>query len=415
MSVPLRARLGPLRERPFRLLFSATTITTLGDNFGHIALAFAVLGLPDGDATDLGIVLAVRSLSQSVVVIAGGVLSDRLPRNVVLVGASLTQGTAQAIVAALVLSGTAEVWSLAALSVAYGLGGGLVIPAEVGLVPQTVAAERLQQANALQGLSRNVVGVLGPSVGGALVVAGSPGVALALDAATFFAAAALLARIRLPRRAAGPQGAGFFHELREGWKEFTRHTWLWSSVLLFGISNFVWVGCWAVLGPVIASEQYGGAGPWAVILASGGVGAIVGGVAALRFRPRRPLLASVLVAWPLLLELVALALYAPPWVVAVTSFLTGAGIALHLALWFTVFQREVPEHAQSRVSSYDALGSFVLIPLGLAVVGPVSAAFGIQETIWAAFAIALACQLAIVALPSVRAIRAPAPEPAPAT
>ncbi len=182
-------------------------------------------------------------------------------------------------------------------------------------------------------------------------------------------------------------------------------------MLLFGVSNLVFVGCWAVLGPLIAKEQYGGAGAWTAILVCGGVGAVVGGVIALRYRPKRPLLASVLVAYPLMLELLALAVYAPVWLVAVSAFLASAGIAVHIALWFTVFQREVPEHAQSRVSSYDALGSFVLIPLGMAIVGPVAAAIGIQETLWAAFAISLVCQLSIVALPSVRAIRAPEPEP----
>lgn len=415
MSLPLRQRLGALRERDFRLLFSATTVTTLGDSLGFIALAFAVLGLPGGGATDLGLVLATRSLFESVVVIGGGVLSDRLPRNVVLVGASLIQGTAQALTAALVLTGAAEVWSLIALSVFYGLGGGLVIPAEIGLVPQTVSPARLQQANALQGLSRNMVGILGPSVGGALVVAGSPGIALGFDAVSFFVAAAMLSRIRITTRAAGPVRTGFLHELRDGWREFTVHTWLWSSVLLFGVSNLVFVGSWAVLGPLVAEQQYGGAGAWGLVLASAGVGALVGSVVALRYRPRRPLLASVLVAYPIMLELAMLALYAPVWLLAASAFLAGGGIALHLALWFTVFQREVPAHAQSRVSSYDALGSFVLIPLGMAIAGPVAAAIGIQETIWAAFGIALVCQFAIVSLPSVRAIRAPEPEPAAVT
>lgn len=412
MSLPLRQRLGALRERDFRLLFSATTVTTLGDNLGHIALAFAVIRLPGGSATDLGLVLGTRSLFQSVVVIGGGVLSDRLPRNVVLVGASLIQGTAQALTAALVLAGAAEVWSLIALSVFYGLGGGLVIPAEVGLVPQTVSSARLQQANALQGLSRHMVGILGPSVGAGLVEAGSPGIALAFDAVTFFAAAAILGLIRVPAREEGLEGAGYFGELRDGWREFTVHTWLWSSVLLFGVSNLVFVGSWAVLGPLVAEQQYGGAGAWGLVLASAGVGALVGSVVALRYRPRRPLLASVLVAYPIMLELAALALYAPVWLLAASAFLAGCGIAVHLALWFTVFQRQVPEHAQSRVSSYDALGSFVLIPLGMAIAGPVAAAIGIQETIWAAFAITLVCQLSIVSLPSVRAIRAPETEPA---
>jgi transmembrane secretion effector len=405
-----RDGLGALEERPFRLLFSATTVSTLGDGLGNIALVFAIYDLPGGTATDVGIVLATRSLFQSVIVVAGGVLSDRLPRNLVLVGASVLQGSAQVAVATLVLTGHASVWSLIVLSMVFGLGGGLVIPAEVGLVPQTVSAPRLQQANALQGLSRNMVSIVGPTVGGAIVAAGSPGIALAFDATTFFVAASLLGRIRIPAREHSPEQAGFFHELHEGWREFTRHTWLWSSVLLFGISNLVWVGCWAVLGPLVALQQYGGAGAWGVVLGCSGAGALLGGVVALRYRPRRPLLASVLAAFPLLLELLVLALYAPVWIVAISAFLTGGGIAIHLALWFTVFQREVPAHAQSRVSSYDALGSFVLIPLGMAIVGPVAAGIGIQETLWAGFTISLACQLAIVALPSVRAMRAPEPK-----
>ena len=284
-----------------------------------------------------------------------------------------------------------------------------MIPAEVGLVPQTVSASRLQQANALQGLSRNLVGVVGPALGGILVVAGSPGVALALDAVTFFVAALLFAAVRIPG-AIERERAGFLHELREGWQEFTRHTWLWSTVLLFGISNFVFVGCWVVLGPVVAKQELGGAGAWATVLSAWGAGAIVGGLAALRYRPRRPLLASVIVAWPLLLQLLGLALYVPVWALAAASFASGAGIAMHLALWFTVFQREVPANAQSRVSSYDALGSFVLIPLGMAAVGPVSDAIGIQPTLWAAFGIALACQVTIAFIPSVRRIRAPVEE-----
>ena len=405
VSTPLRERLGPLSERPFRLLFSATTISTFGDAVEHIALAFAVLALPGASAGDLGFVLATRTVLNTVVVVAGGVISDRVPRNVVLVGSSLLQGTSQAVTAGLILTDSASIGSLIVLAGVYGAGNGLVIPAEVGLVPQTVSDARLQQANALQGLSRNFVSVLGPALGGIFVVAGSPGIALAIDSMTFFVAAALFAAIRIPGRAQR-EGEGFFHELREGWQEFTRHTWLWSTVLLFGVSNFVFIGCWAVLGPVVAKEELGGAGAWATVLSAWGIGAIVGGLAALRYRPRRPLLASVIVSWPVLLQLLCLALYAPVWLLAAASILSGAGIAMHLALWFTVVQREVPAHAQSRVSSYDALGSFVLIPLGMAAAGPVADRIGVQPTLLGAFAIALVCLVSTALVPSVRAIRA---------
>src|SRR5436309_722229 len=268
----LRGRLGPLVGRDFRLPFTATTVTTIGDRLALIALTFAVLDV--GSTTDLGIVLGSRQAVEAVVLVFGGVISDRLPRNLVLVGASLVQGAAQAVTAALVLGGGASVGALVALQAAYGIGSGMVVPAEVGLVPQTVSAERLQQANALQGLSRNIVGVIGPAVGGAIVVAGSPGSALAVDAVSFAVCSLLLARIRVVLRREGPPRGSYFRELRDGWTAFTSQTWLWTTVGIFGISNMFFVGCWAVLGPTIAKEELGGAGAWAVILSAGGAGAV---------------------------------------------------------------------------------------------------------------------------------------------
>jgi MFS family permease len=407
--MPLSQRLGALQERDFRLLFAGTTITTIGDRLASIALAFAVLDM--ASATALGIVFAVRQGVQALVVVGGGVLSDRIPRNLVLVGASLVQGTAQAATAACVLTGTGGVGAIVALQVVYGIGLGLVLPAEVGLVPQTVSPARLQQANALQGLSRNMIGVLGPAVGGVVVVASSPGIALAIDAVSFLFCADLLRRIRVaPSGTAGSHG--FVHDLREGWQEFTSRTWLWASVLLFGIGNLAFAG-WIVLGPAIADERLGGAGPWAVILTAGGVGAVVGGILAIRIRPRRPLVVCVLAATLISLQTLALALSAPTALIAAASFVGGIGIAVHLTLWFTVFQQQVPEHAQSRVASYDTLGSFVLMPLGMALVGPLADAIGIVETLWIALVVMWASWGAILLLPSVWAIRRPAAVPAP--
>jgi MFS family permease len=409
----LPGRLGPLVERDFRLLFTATTITSVGDRLASIALVFAVLDF--GSATALGVVLAARQVVEAAVLLAGGVLSDRLPRNLVLVGASLVQAGAQAVTAGLVLTGTASVLSLAALQALYGVGGGLVVPAEVGLVPQTVSPERLQEANALQGLSRNVVRILGPALGGLIVVAGSPGSALALDAASFVLCALLLARISVPRRVPGDLAPSFLRELREGWQEFTSRTWLWSTVLVFGLGN-VFFMFWSVLGPVVADEELGGAGAWATIVSAGGFGALAGGLITFRYRPERPLVACILAPLPFVLQFVAMALGAPVAVIAAASFAANLGLAVHLTLWFTIFQREVPERAQSRVSSYDALGSFVLTPVGMVLAGPTAAAVGIDEALWLAAGAIVVCNLSMLLIPAVWAIRrlevAPVPEPA---
>lgn len=399
-----RDQLGALQERDFRLLFSGTVITTVGDRIAGIALAFAVLEI--GSATDLGLVFAVRQIAEALVLVLGGVLSDRLPRNFVIVGASLVQGAAQAGTAAAVLSGSGSIAAIMVLQGIYGIGAGLVVPAEVGLVPQTVSPGRLQQANALQGLSRNLTGILGPAIGGALVVAGSPGTALGIDAFSFVVCAVILQRIRIAPRANGNERAGFIHELREGWQEFTSRTWLWASVVLFGIGNLGFCA-WIILGPVIAKADLGGAGAWGIILAIGGVGAVVGSVISMKVRPRRPLVACTLAAVPLAGQLLVLVLAPSVWLLSVAAFVAGAGIAVHLTLWFTLFQREIPEHAQSRVASYDVLGSFVLMPIGFAVVGPLSDAIGVSETLWLSLGVMLVTWALILSLPSVWALRAP--------
>jgi MFS family permease len=396
----LHARLSPLAERPYRLLFSATTISTLGDSVANIALAFAVLDLTEEPKPIyLGIIFAGRQAANAALVLFGGVLSDRLPRNRILVAAAIGQGAAQAATAAVVLSGHATLGLLVALQIVYGAADGFVIPAETGLIPQTVSPVHLQEANALRGMMRNLIFVVGPAIGGAIVVAGSPGVALAIDAGSFAAAALLLARIRVPVRIAVEQSRSF-HELREGWREFTSRTWLWSTVVIFGLGNFFFM-FWPVLGPTYAKEDLGGAGHWAVILAVNGIGAVLGGVFALRYRPRLPLVACVI--WPMLFcgQLVALALGASTWVLAAASFFAGAAIAIHVALWFTIFQREVSEHAQSRVSSYDTLGSFVLTPLGFVAAGFVGGAIGLSSAAWLAVGAILVLSSIMLLIPSV--------------
>jgi MFS family permease len=402
VPLPFRDRLGPLHGREFRLLFAATTITTLGDSVATVALAFAVLHAT-GSATRLGIVIAAREVASASMLLLGGVLADRVPRSHVLVGASLLQGTAQAATAAVVLAGDPSLAVLVALQVAYGAGDGGVIPAEVGLVPDTVEPERLHQANALQGISRNAVFVLGPAAAGAVVAAGSPGIALAVDAASFGVCALLLSRIRIPAAVRETRG-GVLDDLREGWREFASRTWLWSTVAVFGVGN-VFFMFWGVLGPTLALERLGGAGVWGLIGAAAGAGSLAGGIAALRLRPARPLVVCVVTPMPWVLQFLALALDAPAWVVAAAAFAGGIGLALHLALWFTTFQQEIPEHARSRVSSYDALGSFVLNPVGAAVAGPVAVALGADNALLLAAGVILALNLSMLLIPAVWAIR----------
>lgn len=400
----MREKLGALAERNFRLVFSSTTISAFGDGVSFVALAFAILKIHNSPLA-VSAVIASRQAAATIVTLAAGVIADRLPRHQVLVVVAAVQGIVQAAAGALVLSGSASVAMLAGLSVVYGIADGFVIPTSQGLVPTIVSAGRLQQANALLGLTRSILGMLGPTIGGVLTALGSPGAALEVDAATFVISALLLLRVVIPPRADTVEPERFFVELRQGWAEFKRQTWISQTFVFFLLGNF-FGSTWAVLGPYVVKQHYNGALSWGFIGGAAGVGAVIGGLLALRVKPRRIILASCLWALPYGLPTLALGLLLPLPVVIAATFVQGFGLALHLTLWFTAFQQQVPEAARSRVSSYDALGSFVLIPLGSAVAGPVAAAVGARPTLIAAGALAITANMLVFVMRPIYRIEA---------
>jgi len=372
------SRLGPLRERQFRLLFAGRTISMAGSAMAPVALAFAVLDLT-GSTSDLGLVLAARQIPTVIFILFGGVWADRLPRHHVMVASNLLSGASQAAAAALLLAGHAQIWQLAALAAVNGSSSAFFFPASTGVIPQTVPATLLQQANATLRLALNATNITGAALGGILVAATSPGWAIAIDAASYGLAALAIGAMHLPP-GLRIEGSTVLHELRDGWHDFWSRTWLWAIVLQFAVVNAVETGALDVLGPAVAKKQLGGAGAWGAVLAAVSLGLVVTGTVMLRWRPRRILLMATFGIFPMILPLVALAWPGPLVLVIVCGFLAGAGIEVFGVLWDTAMQQEIPGEKLSRLSSYDALGSFVLMPVGLAVAGPLGAAIGLRTT-----------------------------------
>jgi predicted MFS family arabinose efflux permease len=406
-------RLGALVEREFRLLFLGRTISLLGSAIAPIALAFAVLDDLDGSPADLGFVLFAASVPQVLFLLVGGVFADRLRRDRVLVGTDLAMFAAQAAAAVLLLAGAAQLWHLALLQVVRGTAQAFFFPASTGLVPETVSAPRLQQANALLRLAFSSTSVLGAALGGGLVAGVGAGWALAFDAATFLGSAAFLSALRL-----GPKtlpARRFLGELRDGWSEFWSRTWLWSIVAGAAFANMAFQGGFAVLGPVVAARELGGAAAWGAIAACEAAGFVVGGVLMLRLRPSRPLLAACAALFLVIPQLALLALAAPVVAIAGVALLGGLGLEVFGVLWDTTLQREIPGERLSRVSSYDYFGSFVLNPVGLALAGPLAEAIGTAEAMWVATAVVFAAIAPLPALPGVRSLTYRSPASAPST
>src|SRR5712691_10641160 len=159
----LTGRLAVLREREFRLLFLGQTASLLGDGVVPGALSFAVLNLT-GSVADLGFVLAARSAPLAAFMLVGGVVADRLPRRAVMIGADVTRFVSQGVLAALLLSGHAQLWQLIVLQAAHGTGSAFFMPAVTGLIAESVSRERLQEANALRWMADSAGRVIGPAI-----------------------------------------------------------------------------------------------------------------------------------------------------------------------------------------------------------------------------------------------------------
>ena len=344
---------GALRERPFRLLWLGRSASAIGDALVPVALVFAVLSELDGSGSELGLVLAAFTLSRVAFLLIGGVWADRLHRRSVLIGSDVVRGLVQAFLAVVLLTGAAELWMLLITQVVFGAASAFFAPASAGLVPETVSGERLQQANALLGLSQSATNIFGPVLSGVLVALFGAGWVFAIDALTFAASGAFLLALRLPVWSRPPRQR-FLADLAAGWRQVTARVWLWTNLIGASVINIALAFLY-VLGPLVAERELGGAEQWGLVLTGGAIGGVLGGAVALRLRPRRPLVTNYLVILPIALPLLFLVEPFPALVVAVGAGLAFGGVTLGNAIWSTVVQAHVPRDALSRVSSYDVM------------------------------------------------------------
>ena len=407
----LRARLAALlpalRSADFRSLFGGQVVSLVGDAIYPIALAFAVLDL-GGSPGALGLVLAAQAITLTALVLVAGVWADRLPRQRMMLASDIGRGVVQAITAALLISGHAEIWQLAVLAAAYGAFEAAFRPAAGGLLPQIVDGEHLQQANALMGLALNAGTVLGPALAGALIALTGPGTAIAIDAATFAISAIFLARIRAPRpERTQPEGSheGFRAELRGGVREIAARRWLWTFLPGLMAYHLIALPGVLALGPVVADRELGGPAAWGVITASFGVGTIIGNVAALRIQPSRPMLVATLAFIGCSTQPIALALGNSTAVIAGLLLLGGIAVSFGFGQYETTLGREIPPHALGRVTSLDYFTTSGSIALGFAVVGPAAALVGTEATLVGTGLITMALFALAATVPDVRHLR----------
>lgn len=404
---------SPLTSPDFRWLVSGIAVSGLGSAMTPVALAFAVLDL-GGSASQLGLVVAAFALAEVMTILYGGVLGDRLPRQLLMQGSAAATCVSQAICATVLVTGHGSILFLTLIGIVNGCLGALAQPASNALTRFTVTEAQLPRAVVVRSLANETSYAIGFALAGVVVATAGSGWAIAVDALSYALAATCFAMIRSEAPTTGG-GERLLSELADGAREVLRHTWLWLLIGQALLYHLCFGGAQGVLGPIVVGDAWGEEA-WGGAMAALMAGFVLGGLVALRWRPRHLLrsgvvLLSLTAAFPL-----AMALADQLWLVLAGAAVHGLGLQLFSVSWDLAIQENVAEDKLSRVYAFDLVGSFVCRPLGLALTGPVAGVVGTDRWLVVVAAVMGISSLAALAAPSVRGLtrrtEPTAPEPA---
>ena len=404
-STLLTRRLPVLAVRDFRILLADRVLAPASVSFSMVGVSFAVLDSTHGSTAELSYVLAAQIAPSLVFLLLGGVIADRIAPQFVIIAGNVMMAAGEGTFGVLVLAGHPKLWQMIALECLTGTGIAIFYPASSALLPRLVPTERLQEASALSRLAMNAALMTGAVLAGFVVAAIGPGWALLICGTGLLGTVPLMLALRVTAGERTRQ-AGMVKELREGWSEFRSHTWLWVIVAQFAVVLMAWYGGFSVLGPVVARAHLGGPAAWGTITGVEALGYIAGGLVSLRFSPPRPMLYVVVAGGSIAIAPLALAMLWPVPLICLAAFGLGVGMEVMNVQWTVALARNIPPGKLARVSSYDALGSVMAMPVGALLAGPVAAAAGVRATEYGATALILVAS-ALALLPrDIRTLRA---------
>ncbi len=403
-----RHRLPVLAIRDFRLLLADRVLAPMSYAFSLVGVSFAVLNQTHGSTAKLSYVLAAQIAPSLIFVLVGGVIADRIAPQKVIIAGNAMMAVGEGTFGVLVLTGHPPLWQMIALECLTGTGMAVFYPASQALLPRLVPAALLQEASAVSRLAMNGAQMGGAVLAGFCIAAigrNGPGWALAICGTGLLGTIPLMLALRVTAFERVHQ-TSMVRELRDGWSEFRSHTWLWVIVAQFAIVLMAWYGSFGVLGPVVARAHLGGPAAWGTITGAESLGLIAGGLISLRFIPRRPMLFVVLIGGSIAGSPLALAMLWPLPVICAVSFLLGIALEIMMVQWTVALARNIPPDKLARVSSYDAFGSVMAMPIGAVVAGPIAAWVGVSATQYGAAALIVVVSLFALIPRDIRRLRA---------
>ena len=368
-----------LAHKYVKRLFIARFISNFGNGMGPIALAFGILALPNGSGNMLGFFLGTTTVVFLLMAPFGGVIADKYGRARMVGLTDMAAGAVLFIQVFYFAKGDVPLAILLITNGFFGLMWGIFWPAFSGLMPAVLPEEGLQKGNALNAFMTNAGVISGAAVAGILIDLFGVAFTLAIDAASFFISGFMVFTFRhLTPRAQQTENT-MLDDLLHGWKVFLSFRWI---VIIVGAFSFI-VMCWAaaenVLGPLIALEHFNGAKSWSFVISAESAGLIFGSLIAIKVKPKYPMRFLMISSFTITFYIWSLAKPQSLLIIAFGAFLFGITLDLWGTLWSTAVQRQVPRDSLSRVSAFDAMGSMMFRPVGLAIAAPLSTLVGIEN------------------------------------
>ena len=395
---------SPLRHRDFRVLWTGMAVSLLGDGIFLIAVAWEAYSLWNAP-TALALVGIGMTVPTIVFLIPGGVVSDRVDRRLVMLGADIVRAVAVGVLAGLALTGSLRFWELVALVAVYGAASAFFMPAFDAIVPDLLPTADLAAANSLDQFVRPIaLRLAGPALGGVLVALGT-GVAFTVDAASFAASAAAVLMMRRPKPSPwheAPEPA--LKAVTSGLRFVRQRVWLWGTLLSAALAYLVFLGPAEVLLPyVVKNDLHGSPGALGLVFAAGGLGAVGAAIGMGQGREPRRNVTFMYVTWTLAtLAVAGYGIATAAWQLMIACLAFNAFETAGTIVWATMKQRHVPAAMLGRVSSLDWLISIGLLPLSFALTAPAASAFGAQTTLVVAALLGGSITLGALFLPGMR-------------
>jgi MFS family permease len=394
-------------QRYIKRYYLARLVSSFGNGMGPIVLAFGILHMRGGSPTELGWVLGCSSIAMLAMAPFGGVIADKFGRVRVTGLCDIWGSIGLYVQVAFFATGHVPVWVFLFANINFGLSWGVFWPASSGILAAICKEEALQKANALQNFISNAATIMGAAIGGIIVATLGSTTGLLIDAATFtFAGLVVLSFGHVvPQRAENENS--MLDDLVHGWKVFLSYRWIVAVVAGFGFITMSWAMGENVLGPLIALKHFNGAKSWAFVLTCESIGFLVGSVIGLKIKLKYPMRFMMAITSTLAIYMWALARPQSLAIIAASAFIWGIALDLWSSVWMTAMVRQVPRESLSRVSSFDAMGSFLFRPVGLMIAAPMAAAFGVTRTMEFSASVVLIIVVLVLAVPEVRNMTMP--------